>query len=955
MAVKEIGTRFKLEGVQKFKQEMNNCAAAVKVLNSEEKLAEAQFKATGNSEAYAAEKTRILKEQMKQQQAAVEAAEKAIKDLSDQGMKPNDRIMQQWQIRLSNAKTNLSNMQTKLNAVEKEFGEQKTAVKDTKDETEKYNTEMGKVAQGVNLQNTITAIDNLKGHIENITRKAVQAAKAVWDMGADAGKWADDIATAAAQAGVDAETWQSWQYASRFIDTSVQDILKNQQDIDKKFKEGEESSKTYAEAMKEVGVSVRDASGNLRGSREMFWDAIDALHDISDADEQARKATLLFGNDWRTLQPLIQAGSKAYKDMAQQGMEVAVVSNEQVAALGSVDDAVQDMNARFDKLKYESLAAMAPTFETVAQAMSTATTALNEFISSEEGQKALEGLNAALSGIISSFLGEDGGKGTFQKIVEGASGAVEEFTKLLEWISNNGEAVKGILLGIAGTWGGLTVFKEALLVMQLINQFGGSSLGKMLSGGGNGNVPVSAETSNTAVNSVNTTAAMNDSGGAFGRFTTKIGAASVVALAVANYNNQKKTLDALAQEQLDVSDKIAQNQQQLREKGLAIDATWSEAVSRGAAALESKNIAPGIFGPTWGENKPALREAVTYWQDNLDAIQDFLSSDTVKKLRELSADDLIDMGNTKTEGADVSNLYAFVKSVSKEMASSDGAAETAEEASARLETLKTDAESAKTAVQELYKELNEKYGVIQNGQTGQFELLNSDNSADANAGIKLLNELYTKAAELKTKYEEAGKAVPQGLAAGIEEETSTAETAAQSLAEKTVKVVSTKLLINSPSKVMEAMGQNVAIGLANGINSRAGVAVAAAQALANRVTAIMRQALQINSPSKVFEQLGAYTGEGFAIGIERSIAQVDRAAGRMLRAAASASRNAPAGVSAPGWSNNPSAGRTALSGAAGAVPEKVQVTVMVDKDVLAETTVPLVDAMMGARLNAVRR
>ena len=60
MAEREIKTRIVLEGEQQFRTAMNNASAAVKALNAEEKACEAQFKATGDAEAYREEKTRIL-------------------------------------------------------------------------------------------------------------------------------------------------------------------------------------------------------------------------------------------------------------------------------------------------------------------------------------------------------------------------------------------------------------------------------------------------------------------------------------------------------------------------------------------------------------------------------------------------------------------------------------------------------------------------------------------------------------------------------------------------------------------------------------------------------------------------------------------------------------------------------------------------------------------------------
>lgn len=339
MAVKEIKTRFKLEGEQQFKRTMTESAAAVKVLNSEEKLAEAQFKATGDAQSYAAEKSRILKEQIKQQQAAVKAAEDAIKQLTKDGIQPNAREMQTWQRKLFDAKTNLANMETQ------------------------YNDTMEKVANGVDFQNTITAIDNLKGHIEGIVKKAAQAGKAIWEMGVDSGKWADNLITASTQAGLDVETYQSWQYASRFIDSSVQDIVSSFGDIDKKLKEEGETAKKYRESLAEIGVATYKSSGEMRTSNEIFWDAIDGLHELTDEADLNRKATLLFGNDWRKLQPLIQAGSKGFEEMAQSGRDLGVVlSSDQVAALGGVDDQMQKVEAQAEALKNGLMAGLSRPF-----------------------------------------------------------------------------------------------------------------------------------------------------------------------------------------------------------------------------------------------------------------------------------------------------------------------------------------------------------------------------------------------------------------------------------------------------------------------------------------------------------------------------------------------------------------------------------------------------------------
>ena len=90
MPTHEIKTRFRLEGEQQFRAAMKDAADAQKVLNAEMKLAKATFENTGDAEEYAAESARILREQIREQQKAVDAAESALKKLGERTDKNKD-------------------------------------------------------------------------------------------------------------------------------------------------------------------------------------------------------------------------------------------------------------------------------------------------------------------------------------------------------------------------------------------------------------------------------------------------------------------------------------------------------------------------------------------------------------------------------------------------------------------------------------------------------------------------------------------------------------------------------------------------------------------------------------------------------------------------------------------------------------------------------------------------
>ena len=928
MPTRDIKTRFKLEGEQEFKRAMSDAASAVKVLNSEEKLAKAQFEATGDAQQYAADQARSLKEQIEQQKKAVKAAEDAIKALTEHGVDKNSTQMQKWRTKLNNAKTSLTQMQTRLDKVGTELSEEETGFKNAETAGRNFQSGMEEVAKGINLANAITAIDNVKEHIEAIVRGAAKAAKAMWDMGVEGSKWADDLATAANVAGIDVETYQSWQYASRFIDTSVDDIVKNFKDIDNNFsaggdtlrdyqallaeigiasaksddgmrftqdtffnlidylhnikdetertkhavklfgddweklnplikvgsagfkeaeKNGGKTLKQYQAIMAELGVSTQKTAVSMRSGQEIFWDLIDYLHNIGDDTERTRQAIKLFGNDWRKLNPLITEGSAAYKEMAEQGRSVAVVSAENVSALESMNDSYEDMQARLTTFQMDALSALAPTFNQVADALSKAITAMDDFVKSKEGQAALSELNDAMSGLIKAFLGDDNGQGTFESIVTGAKDAVTKLTDALTWLKDNGQTVKKIIMGMAVAWAGLTVSKEVLTFIMLLRALpldklsalftGGKGLtgatggGALGGGGGNvaGPVPTSAKTAGSGL--------------------------------IAGFKH------------------IA---------GAAAPYLATAAVTAGFGALMDKWSTEKNYGQ-YNNIIEQMQTAMGYASDKAEELRQ-----NILKLREAWGQG---SGEGVTAGreffaANAAQIYAQMPDL------------------AIFERWK----DVFGEVGDFSPEKMQKFIGVFDPETGIWD----STATFASHWEDFIREYTEHAAVLAETAEEQGEAASEALATGLE------ETAGEAMEQA------------------EIAGENVSIGMANGIYEKSDEAEKAARYLAARVAAGCSQLLMIHSPSRVFEQFGEYVGEGFAMGIDESTGAVDAAMGRMM----SVTTRRP--VRGRG-SANESAGTGMGAG------DMVHVTLVLDDEVLGDVMAPIINDKIGARIAATRR
>lgn len=488
-AKREIKTTLKLEGEQEYRRQMTDAAGAIKTLNSEQKLAEAQFKRTGDEQEYAASKAEILRKKIEEQKKAVAAAEAAVKELTANGVKPNDKAMQTWQTKLNNAKTGLVNMQTELDNTEKELGQQETALKDTSTETGNLQTAMDSLDRQVTLENVAKAIDTVYDKLMGVVRGVARAAKALWDWETEGADWADELLTTASQTDFDVETLQAWRYAAQFVDTEVEDIIKSQDKLSKDLSKSKIKTEVV-DAYDALGVSAFDAAGKMRDTEDIFWDVLAALAEVGDETEQNALAQTLLGKSFRDLKPLLDAGRAVWDQYVAEGREVAVVSEDSVQALGELDDAQNKLNASLDKSKYEVLASLAPLFTQVSEAMATAVQGFNDFLQTEEGQAAMQGLADALSGIITSLTGEGGE--SFQTLIEGAKGALDGLTQAFNWIAEHKDTVVDAIKAIAVALGALKVASIGIKVAELAGNlkhllnFGGGAGGAAAGAGGGG-------------------------------------------------------------------------------------------------------------------------------------------------------------------------------------------------------------------------------------------------------------------------------------------------------------------------------------------------------------------------------------------------------------------------------------------------------------------------------------
>ena len=89
-----VNVKMGVSGVSQFKNNMNQAKQAVKTLDAQLALSEKQFKASGDAEGYMTEKTELLKAKLEQQKKVADNAQKALDDMTKNGV---DRASKAYQ------------------------------------------------------------------------------------------------------------------------------------------------------------------------------------------------------------------------------------------------------------------------------------------------------------------------------------------------------------------------------------------------------------------------------------------------------------------------------------------------------------------------------------------------------------------------------------------------------------------------------------------------------------------------------------------------------------------------------------------------------------------------------------------------------------------------------------------------------------------------------------------
>ena len=456
--------------VSSFKSGIDAAKSEVKTLNQQMKMLDATIKAEGKSEQTLNQQTQTLNNRMAAQKSIAKQAEEALKAMTNDGVEPTSEAYQKMARELLAAQTGMMETQAALNNMGQSAEQAAGGV-------EKLEGGLNGISKKISLEQVRSGISAIDKGLENAARKAVNLGKAIWENITDVARFSDDTATQAMILNMDIEDYQAYKKVFDTVgEITVQEWQKAKQKVQKIINDPTDEQ---VDILEMLGIKRRYLVGDegvgktaAKNFEDMFWEIGETLKKKVQSGELTQDladtyANAIFGTRFSSLNPMFDMGKNAFE---QEVKDQTVASEEAIKANAELNDKLIRLQGDFESLKVEVVGGLAPALTGAADALDGLLGKVLEYLQKPEGQKALQDLGTAVSGLF-----DDLGKIDPDKVVEGFTKVFNTVVGSVQWIVENKDGVITAMEAILVGWGALKVTGGMLDVLKIVNGIKGLS------------------------------------------------------------------------------------------------------------------------------------------------------------------------------------------------------------------------------------------------------------------------------------------------------------------------------------------------------------------------------------------------------------------------------------------------------------------------------------------------
>lgn len=184
---------------------------------------------------------------------------------------------------------------------------------------------------------------------------------------------ADELNKLSQKVGVTVESLSALQYAAKLSDLSNEQLASSLARLAKSASEASSGTGDAADTFRAIGVAVKDAQGNLRGTEDLLLDIAERFSKMEDSAGKTAIAMRLFGKSGAELIPFLNQGKAGIEALRKEAERLGIiVSTETARAAEEFNDNMTRLAASSEKTKIALVEGLLPALLRVSEKMAEA-------------------------------------------------------------------------------------------------------------------------------------------------------------------------------------------------------------------------------------------------------------------------------------------------------------------------------------------------------------------------------------------------------------------------------------------------------------------------------------------------------------------------------------------------------------------------------------------------------
>jgi hypothetical protein len=161
-----------------------------------------------------------------------------------------------------------------------------------------------------------------------LAKKAFDAGEKIMAVAKEYAEYGHRIEENSRMLGMSTKSYQEWSFAAAASGASSENFMNSMKFLSRAISEAETGSGRGAKALSALGISVKDAQGNVKGFDALLPEIIAKMGQFADGPNKMAVGMALFGRGFLSIMPMLERGMPAIDEYRKKAEEVGAVLGE---------------------------------------------------------------------------------------------------------------------------------------------------------------------------------------------------------------------------------------------------------------------------------------------------------------------------------------------------------------------------------------------------------------------------------------------------------------------------------------------------------------------------------------------------------------------------------------------------------------------------------------------------